>query len=110
MELLTGALRSHYCQTNNGKGSSLLARSAGYSAAQLFPADMDRDPGDLLIYTDRMNRPTTLERAFELADQGYPTLDIRQILVREGYDQHQVVGSVLKALSKRINAAKARKN
>jgi len=82
----------------------------GYSRRGVVPASIDRDAGVVLIYTHPMNRPTTIERAFELADQGYPTLDIRQILVREGYDQQQMVGSVLKALSKRINAAKARKN
>ena len=52
-----------------------------------------------------MNRLTALERAFELADQGYPTTDIRQILQREGYDQTQVSGSVTRQLSARIKAA-----
>lgn len=56
-----------------------------------------------------MIRPTTLERAFELADQGFPIADIRQTLQREGYDAHHVSGAVAKQLSKRISIANAAK-
>lgn len=62
-----------------------------------------------LTYTWVMIRPTTLERAFELADQGFPISDIRQTLHREGYDAHHISGSVAKQLSKRIGTANATK-
>jgi hypothetical protein len=43
------------------------------------------------------HRPTTLERAFELARSGAcPGLqDIRQRLKSEGYDPHQIEGPML---------------
>lgn len=56
-----------------------------------------------------MNRPTTLERAFELADQGFSTSNIRQTLQREGYDQSHISGSVVRQLSIRIKAASSKR-
>lgn len=56
-----------------------------------------------------MSRPTVLERAFELADQGFTHRDIRQMIAREGYDPWQIYGSVVKQLSIRIKAAQEKK-
>jgi hypothetical protein len=56
-----------------------------------------------------MNRPTTLERAFQLADEGFSTSDIRMILQREGYDPGHIIGSVIQQLSKRVKAATTKK-
>jgi hypothetical protein len=53
-----------------------------------------------------MNRKTTLERAYELAEEGYPTAHIRTLIVREGYDVRQLQGRTISAeLSKRILVA-----
>ena len=53
-----------------------------------------------------MNHKTALERAFELADEGWSTSQIRAALLREGYDPHQLYGqSISSQLSKRIFAA-----
>jgi hypothetical protein len=52
----------------------------------------------------------TLNRAFELADRGCNLFQIRQALLREGFDQDQVSGAEIVAeLSSRIRAARERK-
>ena len=56
-----------------------------------------------------MNGKTTFERAFELADQGRPLIDIRAILKKEGYELQQLSGmTVTIQLGKRILAAKGK--
>jgi hypothetical protein len=49
--------------------------------------------------------PTSLERAFALADQGLSISYIRQTLKREGYDHYQIYGTVLRQLNMRAQAA-----
>ena len=57
-----------------------------------------------------MNGKTTLERAFELADQGFSLKDIREGIKKEGYDHHQLHGTAITIqLGKRILAARERK-
>lgn len=57
-----------------------------------------------------MDRKTTLERAYELAEAGYSTAEIRTVILREGYDLQQVYGRTISvALNKRIRAAKEQK-
>jgi len=52
-------------------------------------------------------RPTTLERAFALADAGKPLAMIREILKREGYDQgHLSSPTIRKQLIAKAAAAK----
>ena len=56
-----------------------------------------------------MNGMTTLERAFELADQGLSIPEIRRTLEKDGYEQQQVSGtSIMIQLRKRILIAKDR--
>ena len=53
-------------------------------------------------------RPTTLERAFALADSGRCMSDIRYRLTVEGYDQSELNSlSVRRQLYDKISAAKA---
>lgn len=49
--------------------------------------------------------PTSLERAFALADQGLSIAHIRQTLSREGYDHYQLYGNVIRQLALRAQAA-----
>ena len=50
---------------------------------------------------------TALERAFELADEGRSTADIRAIVHREGYDVRQLYGNAIcDQLSERSHAAR----
>lgn len=52
-------------------------------------------------------KPTAMERAFELADAGTPFALIRTQLIHEGYDRSHLEGTaVRKQLSARIAAAK----
>jgi hypothetical protein len=52
-------------------------------------------------------KPTAMERAFELADAGTPFALIRTQLIHEGYDRGHLEGTALrKQLSARIAAAK----
>lgn len=52
-------------------------------------------------------KPTAMERAFELADQGTPLALIRTQMIREGHDRSHMEGTALrKQLSARIAAAK----
>ena len=54
-----------------------------------------------------MDRKTALERAFELAAEGYTTPDIRTILHREGYDVRQIYGpAITEQLNERSHAAR----
>lgn len=53
-------------------------------------------------------RPTTLERAFALAEAGQSLSIIRDTLSREGYDQsHLNSPTIRKQLAARASAAKA---
>lgn len=49
--------------------------------------------------------PTSLERAFALADQGLSISHIRQALSREGHDHFQIYGTVTRQLMERAQAA-----
>ena len=54
-----------------------------------------------------MDRKTALERAFQLADEGYTTGDIRAIIHREGYDVRQLYGpAISEQLNERSHAAR----
>jgi hypothetical protein len=54
-----------------------------------------------------VDRKTAIERAFELADQGFALKEIRSAIIREGYDRNQLFGSsIITQLGKRISAAK----
>lgn len=56
-----------------------------------------------------MNGKTTLERAFELADQGFSLKEIREGIKKEGYDHQQLHGTAITIqLGKRILAAKGK--
>jgi len=53
------------------------------------------------------DKPTALERAFELADSGTPFAQIRMQLIHEGHDRSHLEGTaVRKQLAARIAAAK----
>jgi hypothetical protein len=59
-----------------------------------------------------VERPTALERAFQLADSGaYKTVEqIKRALAAEGYAQSQIIGpSLRRQLRDRIRSARAAK-
>jgi hypothetical protein len=54
------------------------------------------------------NRPTTLERAFALAEAGQSMTEIRNSLKAEGYDQHQLSSPMLvRQLNQRSRKARS---